>query len=169
MVAVNQLLVLVIQNGKDVQRHEVYIKFLAKHPKFWVYNCKKDNEGLKYILIFQPFFIRVDFRDTKQPVGILEKPISDRDEIMPNELDQIGFVEAPDNQTLTLFGQNKQTIQLILDKGSHRWAFQANEEQKISKRLGILESDEEGLTVSEEETSQDESETNSEISEESQT
>ena len=92
LVAINQLLVLVIQSGKDIKRHEVYIKFLSKHPKFWVFSCKKDDECLKYILVFQPFFIRVDFRDTKQPVGILEKPISDRDELMPIDSDHIGAV-----------------------------------------------------------------------------
>ena len=88
---------------------------------------------------------------------------------MPNEPEQIGSVQAPDNQTLTLIGQNKKQIQLILEKSTHRWVFITNEEQKISKRLGILESDEEGLSVSEEETSQEESDTNSEASEASQT
>ena len=169
IVAIDQLLVLVIQSGKEIQRHEVYVKFLTRHPKFWVFNCNKDDQGLKYILVFQPFFIRVDFRDTKQPVGILEKPISDRDELMPIDSDQIGAVQAPDNQTITLFGTNNRQISLILDKSTHRWAFITDEEQKISKRLGILDSGDEGLTVSEDESQQSGTDLNSSGSQESHT
>ena len=61
MVVVNDLLILVQLEGKEIKTHEIYLKTTGKDESFRAYHIKQD---LQFILLYQTYFVKVDFKST---------------------------------------------------------------------------------------------------------
>ena len=61
MVILNDLLILVQLDGKEVKTHEIYLRTTGKDESFRTYHIEPD---LQFVLLYQTYFVRVDFQNT---------------------------------------------------------------------------------------------------------
>ena len=81
-------------NGESVNVHEIYLKTPNKDESFRAYRVQEQAEtvldNLRFVLLYQTYFIKVDFKSIEQQICILEKPI--RESMLPNAMKEIGIV-----------------------------------------------------------------------------